>query len=342
MRNRSASSTEPRTAGGGRRSSSSRYDNVRQDLPYRGGSRQSDRRMMEDERERMRKRARKKKRRRQRRMVLGTLFLLMILLIGGVAYGFWKHRRETKKQELLKEGIEKLEQGSYEEAVARLDEALRWSKGKVGEFETTVLLYRAEAEFRLEDYGAAQNTYQILCDTDTENMEYKKGVAYCMVKKGEYDEALALGVIDGYICNLKAVEQMNAGEYDVALEWIERGKAAGDSLQDLMLNEAVAWENKGDFARALELFEAYASQYGTDENVEHELTFLRSRQGNRPEAEVSDSSDTTDGTSQEMSGAQGESGEDTSAGEEGNVDSQTSETSGSAETESSREAAAVG
>lgn len=244
--------------------------------------------------------------------------LAVLFLVGWAVYGFLNHRRETKKQEFLKAGIEKLEQESYEEAISRLDEALQWSKGKVGEFETTVLLYRAEAEFRLEDYSAAQNTYQILCDTDTENTEYKKGVAYCMVKKGEYNEALALGVIDGYVCNLKAVEQMNAGEYDVALEWIEKGKAAGDFPQDLMFNEAVAWENKGDFAKALELFEAYAAQYGTDENVEHELTFLRSRQGSASaDAEAIDSS-----------GAEGEIGQDNMDATE---DPGSSETSGTEE-----------
>lgn len=315
MRNRSASSTERRGTGSGRRSSSARYENMRQEGSYRGGDRQSGRRMMEDERARMRRRAKKRKRRRQRRIVLGVISLAVLFLVGWAVYGFLNHRRETKKQEFLKAGIEKLEQESYEEAISRLDEALQWSKGKVGEFETTVLLYRAEAEFRLEDYSAAQNTYQILCDTDTENTEYKKGVAYCMVKKGEYNEALALGVIDGYVCNLKAVEQMNAGEYDVALEWIEKGKAAGDFPQDLMFNEAVAWENKGDFAKALELFEAYAAQYGTDENVEHELTFLRSRQGNASaDAEAIDSS-----------GAEGEIGQDNMDATE---DPGSSETSG--------------
>ena len=35
--------------------------------------------------------------------------------------------------------FENLEQESYEEAISRLDEALQWTKGKEGEYETTVL-----------------------------------------------------------------------------------------------------------------------------------------------------------------------------------------------------------
>lgn len=272
---------------------------------------------MEDERARLRARARKKKRRLQRRILLGSFFLLLLFVVGGAAYGFMRHQRETKKQELLKEGIELLEESRYEEAITRLDEAVQWSKGKVGEFETTVLLYRAEAEFRLEDYDAALNTYGILRKEDPENEEYKRGEAYCKVKKGDYDGALALGVIDGYVCNLKAVELMNDGEYDEALEWIARGKAAGDSLQDLSFNEAAAWENKGEFARALELFEAYAAEYGTDENVEHELTFLRSRQAVEAAAPVEEESR--------------DSGEESASGEEEGAETEGSESEGTAE-----------
>ncbi len=303
MHNRDASRENFRVVGNRGRSSTHSGSSSRQEVAYRGGSMNAGGRAVEDERARMRARARKKKRRLQRRILLGSFFLLLLFLIGGAAYGFVRHQRETKKQELLKEGIELLNGNHYEEAITRLDEALQWSKGKVGEFEITVLLYRAEAEFRLEDYDAALNTYGILRKEDSENEDYKRGEAYCKVKKGDYDGALALGVIDGYVCNLKAVEQINAGEYDGALEWIERGKAAGDSLQDLLFNEAVAWENKGEFTKALELFEAYAKEYGTDENVEHELTFLRSRQ--KIETTVQVEKESREGEAENDSGEEG-------------------------------------
>jgi tetratricopeptide (TPR) repeat protein len=261
---------------------------------------------MEDERMRVRARARKKKRRRQMKMLIGICLVLIVVLVGAAVYGIMRFQREKKKQELLTEGISLLDAGSYDEAISRLDDALKWSNGKkVGEFELSVLLYRAEAEFRLKDYDAALNTYELLLKEDKENTEYKKGAARCLVEKKDYDGALAYGVIDGYVYNLKAVEQINAGEYDAALELIRQGLEAGDSVQDLSYNQAVAWENKGDFAKALELFEAYAAQYGTDENVERELTFLRSRQGNASDDEV--------GVGEEGAATQAEDGGETNS-----------------------------
>ncbi len=272
---------------------------------------------MEDERARVRARERKKRRRRQRKLLLVTFVLVVLCLIGGAVYGFMRHEREKKRQELLREGIELLDGGSYEEAIKRLDEALEWSKGDIGEFETNVLLYRADAEYRLKSFDAALNTYELLMGSDENNSDYKKGAAQCMVQKGDYDGALALGVIDGYIYNLKAVEKIRAGEYDEALELIEKGKAAGDAGQDLAFNEAVVWENKGEFARALELFEAYAARYGTDENVERELVFLRSRQGSDTDAGTEGAGEGTNGAEGAGDGTGVDGAEGTGNGESG-------------------------
>ena len=38
-------------------------------------------------------------------------------------------------------------------------------------------------------------------------------------------------------------------------------------------------EKQGDFAQALQLFEAYEKKYGPEEAVEREIVFLKSRQG---------------------------------------------------------------
>ena len=96
---------------------------------------------------RVRARARKKKRRRQMKMLIGIFLVLIVVLVGAAVYGIMRFQREKKKQELLTEGISLLDAGSYDEAISRLDDALKWSNGKkVGEFEPSVLLYRAEAE----------------------------------------------------------------------------------------------------------------------------------------------------------------------------------------------------
>ena len=48
-------------------------------------------------------------------------------------------------------------------------------------------------------------------------------------------------------------------------------------MQELKFNEAVCYEYLGDFAKALELFRAYAAEYGTDARVAHEIAFLETR-----------------------------------------------------------------
>lgn len=212
-------------------------------------------------------------------MILGCFVLLLLLAAVGIFLMVRKNRREEQKQEFLTEGIALVESGKYEEAVAKLNEALQWSGDKMGEFEQEVLLYRAGAEYRLRDFDAALKTYETLQAADSENVEYQRGVALCTLEKGDVNGALAMGVIDGYVYNRMAVDQIRARDFDRALDSIDRGKAAGDPsvMKDLTYNEAVVWENKGDYAKALELFESYVSQYGSDENAQREIDFLKSR-----------------------------------------------------------------
>ena len=42
-------------------------------------------------------------------------------------------------------------------------------------------------------------------------------------------------------------------------------------------NQAVCSEYLGQYQEALELFKAYGQQYGTDEELQHEIDFLESR-----------------------------------------------------------------
>jgi len=44
-----------------------------------------------------------------------------------------------------------------------------------------------------------------------------------------------------------------------------------------MFNYAVALEYQGEYEQALEAFEAYTAQFGSDEQAEHEIAFLRTR-----------------------------------------------------------------
>lgn len=94
-----------------------------------------------------------------------------------------------------------------------------------------------------------------------------------------YEEALASGLQSSALYNKMAVCSIKEGDYEGALEWIDKGLQTGDETAygDLKYNQAVVYEFLGDFAKARELMEDYAAQYGVDDNIEKELAFLRTR-----------------------------------------------------------------
>ena len=50
--------------------------------------------------------------------------------------------------------------------------------------------------------------------------------------------------------------------------------------EELTYNQAVAWEYKGDYKKALEILESYDQKYTAEGNAARELAFLKTRQGN--------------------------------------------------------------
>lgn len=94
------------------------------------------------------------------------------------------------KKELRMSGIQKLDAGDYAGAVADLDGAIQASTGRVGAFEIDVLKYRAEAEYKLEDYLAAAHTYDVLIQVDQKGPGYLYLSAAMKALGGDTDGAL--------------------------------------------------------------------------------------------------------------------------------------------------------
>ena len=107
--------------------------------------------------------------------------------------------------------------------------------------------------------------YEALGDTD-----YAKSI---------YQEALATYPTSGKLYNQLALTLMNGGDYQGALDIIEQGisQGNGDSLQALMYNRVVAYENLYDFKSAADNMKEYLEKYPDDEKAEREYTFLSSR-----------------------------------------------------------------
>ena len=223
---------------------------------------------------------RRRRRRRQQRMLLFLLLVLAVAVIGGI-FGVRRFLKNKARGELRDQGIASLDAGDYEAAIEKFDQALESAGGKIGRFEADVLELRAEAEYREADYEAALHTWELLLQKDADNQIYQEGAVLCLLETGDYDRALSFGVLQSRVYNRMAVEQISAGDYDQALETIALGMQAPENsaAADLLYNQAAAFEYKGDYQKALELYEAYIAQYGSDEKAEREITFLKSRQG---------------------------------------------------------------
>ena len=264
--------------------------------------------------------------------------------------------------------------GSYGEAIQSFDSALEKSDGLVGTFEVDVLKYRAEAEYKAEDYAAAAHTYEILSQVDEARPEYVDRQNMLYIKAGELDKAmeayqaaygpdagkneadgkgggdsadnkdgkngkkdadkengtdggdanngtgsagggdtaaasgqvtvlLSLGqalaeaerfddartlyqqaIDDGIrsdeLYNRMGLCEMEAGDLDMALSYFDAGMQLPDegARQKILYNRAAVYEQKQDFATALELLETYAATYGSTPEVDREIIFLKSRQ----------------------------------------------------------------
>lgn len=96
---------------------------------------------------------------------------------------------------------------------------------------------------------------------------------------GIYKELIASGKADTEIYNRLMIAEMEQGNYEEALQFSGLGQALSDdkARKELRFNEAVCYEYLGQYERALSLFQAYMESYGSEERVEHEITFLETR-----------------------------------------------------------------
>ncbi len=226
-----------------------------------------------------RSRASLRRRRRRRRIQMAVIIAVIIIVLIIAVFAGYSHWKNSRIDALTEEGLTLMESGDAGEAIDRFDQALKLVGTKLGKRGPAVLEHKAEAEYDLGDYEAAIECLDRLRENDPDNTEYKINTVLCLMELGDYDGALELGVLQGRIYNKKALDQMKISDYEGAIESIERGMTVDDgtAAADLAYNLAVAYEYRGEYGTALDLFEDYVSRFGSDENVEKEITFLRSR-----------------------------------------------------------------
>lgn len=146
---------------------------------------------------------------------------------------------------------------------------------------------RAEAG----DLTGALEDYKRSAELDTEKqapgrLKALLAAGAALEKEGSADQAMALyeaalaeGEESAGLYNRLGLCKMAEEEWDEAMGYFAKGLLAPDSslVPELLFNQAVAQEHKGDFKAALDLMQQYVSAHGSDEEAEREITFLKTR-----------------------------------------------------------------
>lgn len=153
--------------------------------------------------------------------------------------------------------------------------------------------YNMRAVSRAEsgDLDGAVEDYKKGVQLDTQmnapgRLEALLAVGAAMEKNGSqsdamalYQEALSKGEQSAGLYNRMGLCSMGEEKWDEAIAYFEKGLSMTDSssVPELLFNQAVANEYKGEFKAALDLMEQYVSLHGSDEEAEREITFLKTR-----------------------------------------------------------------
>lgn len=94
-----------------------------------------------------------------------------------------------------------------------------------------------------------------------------------------YETAREQGEESALLYNRMGLCRAAEGNWDGAIEYFSLGLSApdGGEVSELLYNQAVAYEHKGEFQTALRLMEQYVSAHGPDAEAEREITFLKTR-----------------------------------------------------------------
>ena len=107
--------------------------------------------------------------------------------------------------------------------------------------------------------------------------------------------------------NQKGLEEMEAGNYDKALELFGEGlnQQKVTNAKELRSNQIAAYEYNGEYEEAKAAMESYLKDYPEDEAAKREYLFLgKNRQENGQQEDTEQGTESTEGTEQESKGTE--------------------------------------
>ena len=224
-------------------------------------------------------RRRRRKKRVIKAVIAWAVCVVALVVVAAVTFHLAGYLTTSKIRQYRASGLEKLERGNYSEAIEDLDLALEKAGKRTG-FKVDVLSYRAEAEYRLQDYDAAVYSYELLLEMEPRAPEYRYLQSLCYSQMGKTDQAIDAyqkGVLleaKGELAPGKEQALMAAGgacvdnqEYDKAMKFyseaIKDGMGDGQIYNQMGLCQVA----EADYEGALDSFNQGYEILVTDYNL---------------------------------------------------------------------------
>lgn len=138
--------------------------------------------------------------------------------------------------------------------------------------------------YYMEDYSGAVSILESLSEAGDNGATLYLGKSYEALgdmnyAASLYEKYLQTDESNGEVYNQLGLCKLNQGEYETALNCFQKGIATGDGevMQELLFNEASAYEYVSDFSTAKTKFSEYLAKYPNDEAAKREYEFLKTR-----------------------------------------------------------------
>lgn len=169
--------------------------------------------------------------------------------------------------------------GQEELGIGYLQKALT-----VSESTTASHKARGTIHFLLGDYSAALSEFEYEKEkADVDTWIY---IGLCYQSAGDYEssnaafaKALENGGENAEVYYQMGMCMFSMKNYEAALEDLIKGLELGGGThkQEMLYTQALCYERLERFSEALQVFESYAALYGSDEELDREMAFLRTR-----------------------------------------------------------------
>ena len=192
------------------------------------------------------KRRRRRRRRKRDRVAIVLrliIFLLIVFIVGLIAW-FILHDRN------LRSGVTALKQEKYDEAITCFDDSIAEDKNVAEAWRGKGIAY-----FEQKKYKEAAEAFE----TSSEEG----------------------GIEDAQFCNLLALSYMHMGKDEDAIIYLEKGLSESDASEELIQQMRFqlihAYENTAQWDEAKENAESYMTDYPDDQKMSREYEFLKTR-----------------------------------------------------------------